>query len=101
MNDVTQDYLTSGDSENRTVTFVPNPDETVTTVGATRVAYNLRQIERRYERVIEAKPNAGLMLEYTGPADDQLSLSGNWGSVYVTLLGIVLHFLVQKCKKTT
>ena len=35
MNDVVHDYLTSVDTANGTVTFVANPDTTVTTAGAT------------------------------------------------------------------
>ena len=46
MNDVVHDYLTSVDTANGTVTFVANPDTTVTTAGATRLAYNPRSRDR-------------------------------------------------------
>ena len=56
MNDVNEDYLTSIDTENGTVSFIPNFDESITTAGGTRQAYNPGQIERRFERAIERNP---------------------------------------------
>jgi hypothetical protein len=72
------DYLTSVDSETNTVTFVANPDETVTTAGATRLAYDPRIIKRRFERVIEGNSSAGRLLEYTLSNPDELTLIGQW-----------------------
>ncbi len=80
MNDVTLDYLTSVDTANGTVTFVANPDKTVTTAGATRLAYNPRLIELRFEQATEADVEAGHMLEFSRLADDRLALHGQWGS---------------------
>ena len=62
MNDEVLDYLTRVDAATGTVTFVANPDRTVTTAGATRLAYNPRLIEVRFEQAIEADPDAGLTL---------------------------------------
>ena len=72
MNDEILDYLTSVDTSNGTVTFVANPDTTVTTAGATRLAYNPHLIDVRFEQAIEANPDAGLMLAFSRPADDRL-----------------------------
>ncbi len=80
MNDVIHDYLTSVDTENGTVTFIANPDTTVTTAGATRLAYNPRLINDRFKQALEADADAGLMLAFSRPADDRLALSGRWGS---------------------
>jgi hypothetical protein len=80
MNGVVHDYLTSVDTRNGTVTFVANPDTTVTTAGATRLAYNPRLIEDRFEQAIEANADTGLMLEFSRPANDGLALSGQWES---------------------
>lgn len=80
MNDVIHDYLTSVDTENGTVTFIANPDTTVTTAGATRLAYNPRLIEDRFKQALEADADAGLMLAFSRPADDRFALSGRWGS---------------------
>ena len=80
MNDEVLDYLTRVDAANGTVTFVANPDRTVTTAGATRLAYNPRLIEVRFEQAIEADPDAGLTLEFSRPADNKLALRGRWGS---------------------
>ncbi len=80
MNDRVLDYLTSVDSANGAVTFLANPDATVTTAGATRLAYNPRLIEQRFEEAIEADADAGLMLEFSRPGEDLLDLRGQWGS---------------------
>ena len=80
MNDALHDYLTSVDTVNGTVTFVANPDSTVTTAGATRLAYNPRLIEVRFEQAVEADGTAGLTLEFSRPADDRLALRGRWGN---------------------
>lgn len=40
MDDSLQDHLTSVDTDAATVTFLRNPDTTVTTAGATRLAYD-------------------------------------------------------------
>ena len=78
MNDVVVDYLTSVDTTNSTVMFVANPDTTVTTAGATRLAYNPRLIEIRFEQALEANPAVGLRLEFSRPATDRLALRGPW-----------------------
>ncbi len=80
MNDEILDYLTSVDTANGTVTFVANPDTTVTTAGATRLAYNPHLIDVRFEQAIEADPDAGLTLAFSRPADDRLVLTGQWES---------------------
>ena len=80
MNDVVVDYLTSVDTTDSTVTFVANPDTTVTTAGATRLAYNPRLIEERFEQALEVDPDAGLKFEFSRPAADRLALSGRWES---------------------
>jgi hypothetical protein len=80
MNDVSRDYLTSVDPENGTVMLVANPDTTVTTAGATRLAYNPHLIEVRFEQAIEADPDAGLELMFSRPVDDTLILGGQWES---------------------
>jgi uncharacterized membrane protein YphA (DoxX/SURF4 family) len=80
MDNEPSDYLTSVDSTNGTVTFVTNSDETVTTAGATRLAYDPRIIERRFERSIEADSNAGQLLEYSRSEPDELALVGQWRS---------------------
>ena len=80
MNDEILDYLTSVDTANDTVTFVANPDTTVTTAGATRLAYNPHLIDVRFEQAIEADPDSGLMLAFSRPADDRLVLTGQWES---------------------
>jgi hypothetical protein len=80
MNDDILDYLTSVETEEATVTFVANPDTTVTTAGATRLAYNPHLIDVRFEQAIEADPDAGQMLAFSRPADDTLVLTGQWKS---------------------
>ncbi len=80
MNDDILDYLTSVETEEATVTFVANPDTTVTTAGATRLAYNPHLIDVRFEQAIEADPDAGQTLAFSRPADDTLVLTGQWKS---------------------
>lgn len=80
MNDDILDYLTSVGTEEGTVTFVANPDTTVTTAGATRLAYNPHLIDVRFEQAIEADPDAGQILAFSRPADDTLVLTGQWES---------------------
>ena len=53
---------------------------TVTTAGATRLAYNPYLIDVRFEQAIEADPDAGLMLAFSRRADDRLVLTGQWES---------------------
>ena len=77
-NDEVVDYLTSVNTVEGTVTFVANPDKTVTTAGANRLAYNPRLIEVRFERALEASPTAGWKLDFSRPGEDRLALSGRW-----------------------
>ena len=77
-NDEVVDYLTSVNTVEGTVTFVANPDKTVTTAGANRLAYNPRLIEVRFERALEASPTAGWKFEFSRPREDRLALSGRW-----------------------
>ena len=74
------EYLTSVDTANDTVTFVTNPDKTVTTAGANRLAYNPHLIDVRFKQAIETEPDAGLTLAFSRSADDRLVLTGQWDS---------------------
>jgi uncharacterized membrane protein YphA (DoxX/SURF4 family) len=78
MDDSIFDYLTSVDSENKEVTFLANPDETVTVAGANRLAFDPRQIEKRFEKAIENDEDAGVTLEYSREDDGRLVLRGQW-----------------------
>ncbi|MDB4506204.1 hypothetical protein N9087_00785 [bacterium] len=62
MNEEVLDYLTNVVTEEGVVTFVSNPDMTVTTAGATKLAYNPRLIDVRFEQGIETDPDAGRCL---------------------------------------
>ena len=68
------------DPTNATVTFVANPDTTVTTAGATRLAYDPGLIEVRFRQAVEAAADGARMLEFSRPDDDTLALLGRWGS---------------------
>ena len=80
MNDEMLEYLTSVDTANDTLTFVTNPDKTVTTAGANRLAYNPHLIDVRFKQAIETEPDAGLTLAFSRSADDRLVLTGQWDS---------------------
>ncbi|MFT5301814.1 MAG: putative membrane protein YphA (DoxX/SURF4 family) [Mariniblastus sp.] len=80
MNGVVHDYLTSVNIQTGTVTFIENPDTTVTTAGATRLAYNPRLIEDRFEQAIEANAGTGVTLDFSRPANHGIALSGHWES---------------------
>lgn len=99
MNDKIRDYLTNVDTENGTVTFVANQDTTITTAGATRLAYNPYLIDVRFEEAIKAAPNAGLVFAFSRPADSTLVLAGQLenDSISVQLKRIdESEFLLQK-----
>lgn len=85
MNDGIEDYITSIDAENGTITFLPNFDVSITAAGGTRQAYNPRQIERRFERAIESNPDSGLTLEYSRLEDDHLELTGSWDGAMIEI----------------
>lgn len=78
MDDAVLDYLTSTDPADRTITFVANPDTTVTTAGATRLAYDPDPIERRFAEAIDTGEATALTLEFSQPTDDTLALTGQW-----------------------
>lgn len=80
MNDEVQDYLTMVDAANSTVAFVANPDTTVTTAGATRLAYDPRIIQDRFRQAVEVEGRASLTLGYSGPDAGSLTLRGWWGT---------------------
>ncbi len=78
MNGDPQDYLARIVSDDKTISFLPNPDLTQTAAGATRLAYDPRIIERRYERAIETGRTSEYTLDYTRTAENQLTLRGQW-----------------------
>lgn len=80
MNDVTIDYLTSVDSVNNSVTFLANPDTTVTTAGANRLAYDPNEIADRFAQAQEVNTDDAFTLEYAGPQAARLTLRGRWGA---------------------
>jgi uncharacterized membrane protein YphA (DoxX/SURF4 family) len=86
MNDAVVDYLTSVDPESRTVMFLANPDTTVTTAGATRLAYNPRDIADRFAEAEKAGIEDPFMLEFVGPDAGRLALRGLWGDDSIDVL---------------
>jgi len=80
MDDDITDYLTSVDDANGTVTFLANPDSTVTTAGATRWAYNPRLIENRFDQALKTTADAGVTLDFSTSDGGALTLHGQWGS---------------------
>ena len=78
MDDDPLDYITSVDADEGTVSFIANPDETQTSAGATRLAYDPRLIERRYERASEGESVEIWTLRYSRTDGGQLSLTGDW-----------------------
>jgi uncharacterized membrane protein YphA (DoxX/SURF4 family) len=86
MNDAVVDYLTSVDPESRTVMFLANPDTTVTSAGATRLAYNPRDIADRFAEAEKAGIEDPFMLEFVGPDAGRLALRGLWGDDSIDVL---------------
>jgi hypothetical protein len=80
MDDDITDYLTSVDDANGTVTFLANPDSTVTTAGATRWAYNPGLIENRFDQALKTTADAGVTLDFSTSDGGALTLHGQWGS---------------------
>ena len=80
-----EDYLTDVDTVASQVTFVLNPDTTVTTAGATRMAYDPGYIEGAFERAMEGGAEGVYSLGFTLGPDGDLTLSGDWdgGSIEV------------------
>ncbi len=78
MDDSVKDYLSSVDSAAATVTFVPNPDETVTAAGATRLAYDPNLIQSRFEEAMDAGVAEAFVMAYSQARNGDLHLSGQW-----------------------
>ena len=78
MNGDPQDFLTQIDDERGTIAFMANPDETQTTAGATRLAYDPRIIRRHYERAVETETSTEHVLNFTQSADNRLTIVGSW-----------------------
>lgn len=79
MNDNIIDFLTSVDSEEKKISFLENPDETMTAAGGNRMAFNPREIENRFKNAVEKDENVAVTLEYSREDDGGLSFSGPWG----------------------
>ena len=80
MDDSVQDYLTSVDMDAAIVTFVQNPDTTVTTAGATRLAYDPNIIEDRFEQAMEEGSAGTFVLGFSRSPGGSLTLDGQWGN---------------------
>ncbi|MCB1124005.1 MAG: hypothetical protein KJT03_20800, partial [Verrucomicrobiae bacterium] len=78
MNGDPEDFLTRIDAENRTVSFLPNPDQTQTAAGATRLAYDPRIIQKRYRRAVESGSGTEEVLSFTQSSGNRLTLAGPW-----------------------
>ncbi|MFT4604402.1 MAG: hypothetical protein ACI9W4_001133 [Rhodothermales bacterium] len=72
------DYFTSVDTAASTVTFMPNPEPSITTAGATRWAYDPGLIKRVFEDAVEDGALGAVMLDYSLSNAGELSLSGLW-----------------------
>ena len=85
MDDSVHDYLTQVDTAASTVVFLPNPDPTITTAGATRLAYDPNIIDDRFEEATEEGSKA-YRLQFSQAADGRLTLGGEWGDSSIEVL---------------
>lgn len=77
MDDDIVDYLTAVDSESGTLTFLVNPDTSMTTAGANRLAFNPHPIRLRFEEASQTNPDGRQTLSFSKSAET-LFLRGEW-----------------------